>query len=132
MHSALSFLQSKQRTQIWNITNQPPVPETTFNATGNVRHLEVMGNTVLWSVDEPLVAEQNPLLVGTIYMMLGDGSSSAIRVCHRTKLVRIKYGSDLSSSSLSRPFSDRSTCPARTPWAKSVISKSNRWVTPCT
>lgn len=75
--------QNKQRTQIWNITNQPPVPETTFNATGKVRHLEVMGNTVLWSVDEPLVAEQNPLLVGTIYMMLGDGSSSAIRVCHQ-------------------------------------------------
>lgn len=45
-----------------------PTQEVSIPATGKVEHIEVTGNTIMWSVDEPLNADQPDLTVGMVYL----------------------------------------------------------------
>lgn len=55
--------------------------ETGINTTGKVRHIEVVGDTVMWSVDELVAADQPDLTVGTVYLLNNaDMSSIPIKV----------------------------------------------------
>jgi WD40 repeat protein len=62
--------------KIWDVSQDPPAAISSYNATGIVRHVEVVDSTVLWSVDEPLTPDQSAISVGTIYMLNPDGQST--------------------------------------------------------
>lgn len=74
--SVFSLYSTSRAHQIWNLTTQPPTLKDVVPTSGRVRHIEVVGETVMWSVDEAISPEQPELTVGTVYLLNNADKSS--------------------------------------------------------
>ena len=54
--------------KVWNLQSEVPQQDISIPVPGKVEHLEISGNVIMWSVDEPLNKDQPELVVGTVYL----------------------------------------------------------------
>jgi len=66
--------------QLWNIMAEVPVPEVTIPTNGQVRHIEVFNEHVLWSVDEPVFPDQPDMTVGTVHLLANPQTLQTIPI----------------------------------------------------